>query len=412
MGTYDRILGALLLASWFNCCLFTIEGLQMYQYWTRFRLDSWFNKTCVSIALCADIGGMVATTSMCYLYTVTHFGDEVYALSQPWSFILYGLSSGVCGFTCQTFLSMRIYRLTGQIAYPIFFGLVSSASLGGIIASAVKITSGTSYADRIKISHMIYLWLSAAAAVDILIASALVFILSRAETSFKATEGLLRRLMIHSVTTGSMTAGTAVIALAVFAVYPNDNVCVFFSLSLGRLYTLTMLSNLNRRGTEWPSEPDPTSGQTPREYLTGTRNMIGAEAGLNEMSLRGVKVTSESITQTEESEAAAAAAAVDEEEDDRRRALRCRPVTNSLELSTMHSDTSPSSTAFSSSHHGGRDPSSSTSSNHKDEWDDPSLPNERKPNSSFDLDLEHSQVDLVTALGGSEPERRKEGWRS
>lgn len=48
---------------------------QMYQYWTRFRPDSWFNKTCVSIALCADIGGMVATTSMCYLYTVTHFGE-------------------------------------------------------------------------------------------------------------------------------------------------------------------------------------------------------------------------------------------------------------------------------------------------------------------------------------------------
>lgn len=94
---------------------------------------------------------------------------------------------------------------------------------------------------------------SAAAAVDILIASALVFILSRAETSFKATKGyvlhnlelepnvrtgtdfrfpffffsLLRRLMIHSVTTGSMTAGTAVIALAVFAVYPNDNVCSY-----------------------------------------------------------------------------------------------------------------------------------------------------------------------------------------
>jgi len=138
---------------------------------------------------------------------------------------------------------------------------------------------------------------------------------------------LLRRLCIHSVTTGTMTAGAAVIAVAVFTAEPNNDICVVFSMTLGRfassrlpsspsspvffllsslthfpslpfpprLYTLTMLSNLNRRGKDWPSGLAPTSGQTPgRNYDdgTGTRNMIGADAGLTEMSLRGVKVTS------------------------------------------------------------------------------------------------------------------------
>lgn len=57
----------------------------MYQYWRRFgRSDGWFNKSAVSIALCADIGGIVASTSMCYLYTVTHFGEFFYCFFCAW----------------------------------------------------------------------------------------------------------------------------------------------------------------------------------------------------------------------------------------------------------------------------------------------------------------------------------------
>ncbi|KAL7412419.1 hypothetical protein BDY24DRAFT_416207 [Mrakia frigida] len=362
MEGYDRTLGALVVASWLNSSLFTIEGIQIYEYFSRFRNDSWFNKACVCIALVSDIGGMVSVTASVYMYTITHFGDAVYAASQPWSIPLYGVSSGVSGAVAQTFLSLRIYRLTGQVAYPIAFGLMSAASLGGILATAVEVTSAAAvtYSDRAKLSNMVTLWLSCAAAVDICIAASLVFILSRTQISFKETGSLLRRLMLSAVKTGSITAGTAVIALVLFTWSPNDNLCVFFSLTLGRLYSITMLSNLNARSSDGVSGRGPSSGDGPggrNHSRTGSGNMLG-----DATELKGVKVTSDTVTR------------VDRLEEEERR----------HDASIARSNRDAKKEYDNTSYEGGGEVPYE-GSNHKDEWDDRSL--------------EHSQVDLVEGGG-------------
>lgn len=77
---------ALVLTSWFNSALFTVEGLQIYSYFSRFRNDTMLNKTFVSIALVSDIMGVIASLASVYLYAVTHFGDAVFAQTQPWTF--------------------------------------------------------------------------------------------------------------------------------------------------------------------------------------------------------------------------------------------------------------------------------------------------------------------------------------
>jgi hypothetical protein len=192
----------------------------------------------------------VAVTSAVYQYTITNFGtqiyresenrgghadpgtcsdsvslgDAAYAASQPWSMPLYVTSSGISGAITQTFLSLRIWRLTGQPLYPIAFGLISAASLAGALGTAIQVVSAVTYADRAKLSTMVTMWLSCAAAVDLLIAASLVFILARSRTSntFKSTDSLLLRLMASAVKTGSITAGAAIIALVLFTWSPVD----------------------------------------------------------------------------------------------------------------------------------------------------------------------------------------------
>lgn len=57
-----------MLCSWANCSLFTVEGLQIYEYFARFwHSDSMLNKTFVAMATVSDTAGIIANTAAVYL---------------------------------------------------------------------------------------------------------------------------------------------------------------------------------------------------------------------------------------------------------------------------------------------------------------------------------------------------------
>jgi len=99
-------------------------------------------------------------------------------------------------------------------------------------------------------------WLIAEAVTDISIASALLWEFRKVKTSFKEMESLRDRLMAQTIQTGAAGATVAMAVLIAFLVNKESNVPTGIAYTLGRVYSLTMLANLNVRktGDTWISK--------------------------------------------------------------------------------------------------------------------------------------------------------------
>ncbi|KAK7451306.1 hypothetical protein VKT23_012648 [Stygiomarasmius scandens] len=68
-----------------------------------------------------------------------------------------------------------------------------------------------------------------------------------ADVHYDSSKKLVRRLCALSLKTGSLTAISALAPLIAFWYNPASNICICFGSSLGRVYALTLLYNLNIR---------------------------------------------------------------------------------------------------------------------------------------------------------------------
>jgi hypothetical protein len=93
--------------------------------------------------------------------------------------------------------------------------------------------------------------------------------------------------------TGSLTAGFAILALVLYTARPNDNISVFFSLSLGRLYSISMLSNLRARYTNEGKDRGPSSGGD-----ASTEHKSGRQSSRT----KGIKITHETVTRIDDAD--------------------------------------------------------------------------------------------------------------
>ncbi|KAJ7486325.1 hypothetical protein B0H11DRAFT_2230781 [Mycena galericulata] len=95
-------------------------------------------------------------------------------------------------------------------------------------------------------------WLVSESVTDISIASALLWEFRKFKTSFKETSSLRDRLVAQTIQTGAAGATVALIVLVAFLANKESNVPTGIAYILGRIYCLTMLANLNLRGTGSP----------------------------------------------------------------------------------------------------------------------------------------------------------------
>ncbi|KAJ7264619.1 hypothetical protein C8J57DRAFT_1718516 [Mycena rebaudengoi] len=222
MGALDLNIGCLLIASWANMVLFTLQGVQTCRYFIRYPKDTWFNKISVLGALASDFMTVFACLSVNYLYLPVLppvLADSTLKLHA-------GRSNG-CG--CPL------------IAPFIFTGLVGAG------ATATHIFINPSYTERDAVVRYVPIWLSGSAATDVIITGLLVWTFRTLKTNFVSTTELLRCLSITSVRNGSITTVMTLINLVVFTLQPETNSAVMIEMTIGRIYTLSMLANLNNR---------------------------------------------------------------------------------------------------------------------------------------------------------------------
>ncbi|KAK7451307.1 hypothetical protein VKT23_012649 [Stygiomarasmius scandens] len=252
----DDRLGSILIGAWINVMLYTMEIIQVYRYFRDYPADKRISKLTVISVILTDTICTTSTLITCYLYGVLHWGDEQFIRQQTVTIPSYLLSTGITATIVQIFLLNRYWQLTKRKIVSQLIALMIFISFLGCIGSSVVIAAQPHYTNRNGL-YMIYLsnvWLLASAVTDIFIAVALFIRLLSAEVQYDSSKRLVRRLCALSLKTGSLTAVSALAPLIGFWYNPASNICIGFGSSLGRVYALTLLYNLNIRQKLRPSD--------------------------------------------------------------------------------------------------------------------------------------------------------------
>lgn len=61
----------------------------VYTYFSHYPNDFWLHKVAVITAVISDTLTVFANAVSMYLYLISHFGDEVYATTQPWPIVSF-----------------------------------------------------------------------------------------------------------------------------------------------------------------------------------------------------------------------------------------------------------------------------------------------------------------------------------
>ncbi|KAF8435795.1 hypothetical protein L210DRAFT_3762595 [Boletus edulis BED1] len=106
--------------------------------------------------------------------------------------------------------------------------------------------------------------LSLSAAVDVLIAIAMTYLLLRMRnaTGFANTAHILQRLIVFAVNTGTWTALFAVLSVVLLRLYPSTFLHALPAIPLCSLYCNTLLANLNARAYVRDGEATPVFDNT------------------------------------------------------------------------------------------------------------------------------------------------------
>ncbi|ESK89119.1 hypothetical protein Moror_5292 [Moniliophthora roreri MCA 2997] len=247
IGDLDKSLGGLLAGTWVNSYFFMIELIMCYRYFARYRNDPIWLKLVVVVTLAVDLTSTINHYACVYLYTITHWGDEDYLHRQYWPIPVYLITTGVSAWIVQHFLIYRFWMLSKNWYISIVLVLTSISAMAGSIATAVIIIQHPGYEDRDTVRIPVTIWLGLSAVTDVSITAILIYTLQRMKTNFRKTKNLIKRLTTLAIQTGSPGSMVATIALIIYLNDTESNISVGVAFSLGRVYALTMLHNLNSR---------------------------------------------------------------------------------------------------------------------------------------------------------------------
>ncbi|KAJ7872537.1 hypothetical protein B0H14DRAFT_3438929 [Mycena olivaceomarginata] len=196
--------------------LYTFEITQSLYYFQNFKQDDWKNKTLVTLALLVDTLSIVADYICVYLYTVTHADDIEYLYNGHWPTPLYGFTTGFLAALVQAFLVFRYWhlQLPTIVSAHRFMPTVLPAQFGSVFTCNLMLILYTSLADRPKLEIPV---------------------------------AVLDRLTAVTIQSGAAAATLAGGALIAYFINPETNIPGGILFLLGRVYVITLLSNLNIR---------------------------------------------------------------------------------------------------------------------------------------------------------------------
>ncbi|KAH8079095.1 hypothetical protein BXZ70DRAFT_1012681 [Cristinia sonorae] len=282
-----QLTGPLLLGHLFNWGLFGVLVVQCYIYYLAFPKDRPLSKSIVWFTFTIEVLQTVLSTRDAFRNFGSGWGNMAELDAVGWLWFSVPVLGSIISCLGQVFYAWRIWILSDELYIP---GVVVVLSLlqfsTGLYSGARAHQIGRFSQVQISTYKTTTIWLGGTAACDIIIAASMMYYLSKAKTGFERTAALLTRFIRITVETGLICATFAILDLALFISFKENNYHLAPSIALSKLYSNSLLAVFNTRvhitGGRNPDHARPNS-----TLLTNTSTSYSGGSGSGFRSPRG-----------------------------------------------------------------------------------------------------------------------------
>ncbi|KAF8492465.1 hypothetical protein JB92DRAFT_1234911 [Gautieria morchelliformis] len=235
-----ELLGPQLIGSYLNWGLLGILGNQVYIYYLCFPRDSRYIKALAQTLMISSDG---------WQWFIASWGRPSQIDNYYLAWFDICIMAGIISTTVQIFFAWRIWMLWRSLLLPGFLVTISLMQGSAGIATGIQVRRLPNLANVGTLFPVVSVWLGGSAAVDIMIAMTMTYLLTRErnKTKFHRSDYLLTRLMRLTIETGALTATVATVDVIVFNLFKHNNIHLCPAIVLGKLYTNTLMAVFNNR---------------------------------------------------------------------------------------------------------------------------------------------------------------------
>ncbi|KAJ7485100.1 hypothetical protein B0H11DRAFT_2018115 [Mycena galericulata] len=245
------LLGPILIGVSLNTFLYGICVTQFLKYFmSKRRLDdSRATRYLVAWEFLIDTFHSAVSIYFIWLYIVDNFLNAAFLQAAPWPLTAVPLLTAMSACPIQLFLAYRVFLLSRShpISAMLIFLTVANAGLA-TTTSALAFRVET-FDDGSRLKPVTAAWLGVSVANDLAITVLLVLYLNRSRTGLSKTDTVINRLIRSAIESAALATLFAIMVLICFTRFSFTGLHLMFSIPLGRIYTSTLLSTLNRRGS-------------------------------------------------------------------------------------------------------------------------------------------------------------------
>ncbi|TFK49008.1 hypothetical protein OE88DRAFT_1646604 [Heliocybe sulcata] len=242
------LLGPLLLGVLFNWALFGALVVQVWIYYLAFPNDRWIVKSVVFGSFIVELIQSIMIIKDAFRVMASGWGDpaQITVVGLLWFSVPF--ISVFSSWIAQLFYAWRIRVLSQNWILPITITALSllQGACSWYTAIELKILNDFSLLQD-KTYRVTSVWLGGTALCDLIIAASMIFYLHKSRTGFSRTDDIVQRLIRVTVETGLICTIIALIDLAVYVAYKDNNYHFTPVLTLSKLYANSLLASLNSR---------------------------------------------------------------------------------------------------------------------------------------------------------------------
>ncbi|KAJ4466290.1 hypothetical protein J3R30DRAFT_3390625 [Lentinula aciculospora] len=248
-----QTLGVLELGILISGVLFGVFTTQVYIYYKNFPAETlWIKAGLVGGMWLLELGHTICIFHAVYFYTVMTYGNPSAILQIPVSIGVGVAFHAIVIVMVQGYFAYRIARFGGRpYILPIILCGQLLAQLVGVLTLSYKaITIATKSLEiyNRKWGWLIECTLCIRSAVDILTSCTLVFYLWKERSQvFKKMTMIVDKLILWTIETGIVTSMLGIVLLIFYIVMPTNYVWLGLFMILPKVYSNTMLANMNSR---------------------------------------------------------------------------------------------------------------------------------------------------------------------
>ncbi|KAK1219241.1 hypothetical protein PQX77_018048 [Marasmius sp. AFHP31] len=232
-----------------NYMLYGVMLVQTYMYYMCFPKDKPWLQSLVYSVVTLDTLQTALITYDAYVTFGSGYGNlnrlnEVKLLWIDMCFV-----DGIVAWLVEGFYAYRIWILSKSKPLVGTIIVLAFVQMGAAFAAGIRgVQAGVLSKLREKVFMYSCVWLGGSAVCDVLIACAMTWVLYRTKSTYRETQNVVRRIILLTMETGSLTALAASSDLTFFLIWPDRKVGhVIPGLILAKLYCNSLLVILNTR---------------------------------------------------------------------------------------------------------------------------------------------------------------------